>query len=265
MKFYRSKIILLTYLVLIAIIISLPTVYILRERQMDTFIATQYKLSPVKQSSNIKIGVIGDSWVAGKKLDLSISNELKSSGINAEVVSIGHSGAKSREIFRDLLSSSSNLYSSNSLLLDDNIYFLVVVAGVNDAAGHIGKDFYTHHIKNIVSVANSYSKFPIVVELPEFDIEKSADSYPSMAKHYLYQVLFDGGKTDIISDYRNSLKTSLDATKLNYKLIPFDPIVKNYSDSINLYANPWHLNEEGYKLLGTYIGKSIVVECQNRL
>lgn len=260
MKFYKTKKFLLVCLSLIVIIISLLTVYIFRDRQMDVFNVAQYKSLPIKQSPNIKIGLIGDSWVSGKKLDQAIIDELKSSGINAQIVSIGHPGAKSKEIFRDLFSDNSSPYSSNSLLLDDDISFLVIVAGVNDAAGHIGKDFYAHHMKNIVLATNSRSKLPIIVELPEFGIETQTGNYPSIAKHYLYQLLFDDGKTDIISEYRSTLKTDLETSGLEYKLISFDPIARNYSDEINLYANPWHLNEEGCKRLGAYIGKCIVVE-----
>jgi len=227
---------------------------------MDKFNVVQCKSSPMKLSSNVKIGVIGDSWVSGKKLDKAIIDELKSSGINADVVSIGQPGAKSRQIFRNLLLDSSKPYSSNSLLLDDGVSFIVVSAGVNDAAGHIGKDFYAQHMQDIVSAANSHSKFPIIVELPEFGIEEPSDSYKSELKHDLYRIIFDGGKTDIISDYRSALKTKLGTTELNYKIITFDPIVKDYSSSIDQYQNPWHLTEEGYNRLGTYIGKSIVIE-----
>lgn len=262
MKPFKLKKLLLIIISLIVVGISLSAIYIMGDRHIDTFQAIQHKPSLSNYFSSIKIGIIGDSWVSGKKLDQAIIDELKSSGIKADVVSIGQPGAKSKQIFRNLLSDSSNPYSSNSLLIDDSISFIVVCAGVNDAAGHIGKDFYAQHMQNIVLETNSCSKFPIIVELPEFGIEKPADSYTSELKHDLYRALFDGGKTDIISDYRNALKAKLDTTKLNYKLVPFDPIVKDYSNSLNQYENPWHLTEKGYNRLGTYIGKSIITEYQ---
>ena len=246
-------------LVSIFIVVIVALEYTIKDRHMDIVNVT-YAPSQTKQLSQVKIGVIGDSWVYGKKLDRSITDKLHSLGVDVSVVSFGHPGANSRQILRDLLSDNSNPYSSHALLLDSDVSFLAIVAGVNDATGHMGKEFYTQHIKDIVSVVDSYSKIPIIVELPEFNIEETSGSYPSIAKHEIYKILFDDGKTDVISDYRDSLKTSLDESKLNYKLIPFTPIAEDYSASINLYSSPWHLNEEGSKRLGAYIGESISVE-----
>ena len=210
----------------------------------------------------IKVGVIGDSWVSYKHLDSSIIGSLKSLGVNADIISFGHPGAKSKNIFLDMISEN-NLYSSNSLLRDKDIRYIVVVAGVNDAVCHMGKDFYTHHMINIVSVINSHEKLPIIVEVPEFGIEDIKEGFLSTIKHFISKVLFDIGKTDIVSDYRKSLKTKLGEQKLNYIILPFDPVVKDYSTNKYLYENPSHLNKEGYKQLGSYIGQSIATKCLN--
>lgn len=260
MKFNLKKVVLTCISVSVLIIVLILIAYIMKERHMDAPQITQQdqqKPPSLNQSSNIKIGIIGDSWVSGKKLDQSISDELKSSGINAEIISFGHPGAKSKQIYEDLISDSTAPYSSNSLLLDNDIQYIVVIAGVNDSACHIGKDFYTCYMTNIVSEINSHAKFPVIVELPEFGIKDQKEGFLSASKHFIFKELFDNGKTDVIADYRNALKAELNKCQLNYTIIPFEPVISDYSSNIDLYANPSHLSKEGCYKLGSYIGQSI--------
>lgn len=143
------------------------------------------------------------------------------------------------------------------MLADADVDFIVVIAGVNDTAGHIGKDFYVHHMLNIITAINASNKYPIVVEVPEFGIEEK-EAFLSTLKHGLYRYLFDGGKIDVISDYRNALKGVLSNTQLKYSLIPFDGVSSDYSSNTDIYSNAFHLNTKGNELFGAVIGESIV-------
>lgn len=212
--------------------------------------------------------MIGDSWVAGKKLDHAIEESMIASGIPAEVVSSGHPGAKSRQIYRDLLNSKqSDPYSSSKILMDKDVDFLVVVAGVNDTAGHVGKEFYAHHMVLIIQAALDRGMFPVVVEVPEYGIEKTpAVGLLSLAKRAIYLRLFDNGKVDVISDYRKVFRDSMPpAIREKVTLVEFSSIVHDYNNKKTLYANPSHLNRDGYDKLGKLIAKRIQESYNNAM
>jgi len=201
------------------------------------------------------IGIIGDSWADWKKLDNSIIETFKSRSVNINVSSYGLTGATSQMIYEALISDGS---ISNKMLHNPDIYNIVVVAGVNDSYGHRGKAFYAKNMLSIVRTINDYSKHPIIIELPEYNIEQKPKKLKSVFKQAVFRILLDGCKTDVIADYRNALKLSLETSKMLYTLLPFDPIATEYQTSKNLYNDPWHLNTEGNTLLGSYIAESII-------
>jgi hypothetical protein len=228
-----------------------------------------YRIVPIRQTpsnwfTHVKVGIIGDSWVAGKKLDELLKNRLMEMGLNAEVVSSGHPGAKSRQIYRDLFADEGKLYSTKSLLLDDDLDYLVIIGGVNDTIGHIGPDNYAHHMLGIIKAAQERSVQPLVVEVPEYGIEcTSAPSIITYCKRILFRYLFDGGKLNVIDDYRKELL--LQITKLAYPVtvIHFNNVVRDYASSTNLYLNPSHLNQEGNSALASLIAGE-VIELHNK-
>lgn len=248
--------------------IGLSTVYIIEDTSFDHPNSIQKRAVPDNWAKHIKIGVIGDSWVAGEKLDRAILESMLASGIPAEVVSSGHPGAKSRQIYRDLLNNKqSDPYSSNKILMDDNVDFLVVVAGVNDTAGHIGKDFYAHHMVLLIQAALDRGMFPVVVEVPEYGIEATPTvDLLSWAKRGIYLRLFDNGKVDVILDYRKALRDSIPATiRVKVTFVEFAEIAHDYDSKKTLYANPSHLNRDGYEKLGRVIAKRIQESYNNAM
>ncbi|HNK04668.1 MAG TPA: SGNH/GDSL hydrolase family protein [Accumulibacter sp.] len=254
-------------ILLAAISTVLVLLYIRNDRTFDTLPNLPQRSLNDSWAEQTKVAVIGDSWVAGQKLDQAIRDSLKSAGIDAEVVSSGHPGAKSRQILRDLIASKSEPYSSRSLLDDQEIDYLVVLAGVNDTAGHIGADFYAHHMFSIIKLAQSQGVFPIVVEVPEYGIEDTpSEGILSYTKRLLYKALFDNMRENVITAYRHALKTKLDELgEETFAVVSFGPVVADYSDSKDLYANPSHLNKSGYIKLGKHIGKTIAGAHNKRM
>ena len=95
--------------------------YIRKGRSFDDAADIAAHALPDDWAENIKIGVIGDSWVAGQKLDQPIKQALLASGVEVEVVSSGQPGSKSRQIYRNLLASKQDKYSSSDILLDEDV------------------------------------------------------------------------------------------------------------------------------------------------
>jgi lysophospholipase L1-like esterase len=246
-----------TLLVLIVFAVCIGTaigVFIKVDRSFDQLPHITHRAIPLNWATNIKIGVIGDSWVSGKKLDGSIAEGLRNAGIEAEVVSSGQPGANSRRIYRNMFLSESKPYCSSYIVMDEDVDYLVVIAGVNDTIGHIGKEFYAHHIFCIVRAAQERGIHSVVLEVPEYGIEYAAEGFTSSGKHLIYKVLFDGMKDDVISDYREALQYELrNEIHDNVTMVHF----WSYVEKRELYANPTHLNAEGSQELGTLIAENI--------
>jgi lysophospholipase L1-like esterase len=237
--------------------------YVFREHSFDDYRSVPSRQLPMDWFAHVKVGIIGDSWVAGKKLDDPLRQRLLDLGLNVEVVSSGHPGAKSRQLYRDLFADQTNPESSKALLLDDDLDYLVVIAGVNDTAGHIGRDFYAHHMLGIIQAAQERAVQPLVVEVPEYGIECPPPMGLSWCKRLLFLYLFDGGKVDVIEDYRRELSAQLPKLAKPVTVIQFKSVARDYASSTNLYANPSHLNKQGNVALASLIAQE-VIELHNK-
>ncbi|AQQ09862.1 hypothetical protein L21SP3_01681 [Sedimentisphaera cyanobacteriorum] len=257
-KLLKKALLLVVATGLIGLIIC--AVYIHKDTSLDSLSEIPARATSSGLSGQLKIGVIGDSWVARQKLDYAIESTVAESGFETVVLSSGHPGAKSRQIYRNLFLESGNKNSSNALFMDDDLDYLVVVAGVNDSAGHIGKAFYSHHMLLIVQAALARGIKPVIVEVPEYGIEDTPSvGLLSWVKRSIYLWLFDGGKVDVIREYRKALQEELQASGIDDKvfLVRFSSIANDYNASKDLYANSSHLNHDGYSKLGKLIADSI--------
>lgn len=233
--------------------------YVFSEHSFEDYVSIPTRQRPLDWSSHVKIGIIGDSWVEGKDLDVSVRKLLAAKGLNAEVVSMGHSGVKSRQLYRDLLADSTTQYSSNELLMDDDLDYLVVVAGVNDTAGYIGKDFYAHHMLGIIKAAQDRGVETLCIEVPDYGIESLPFAgVSSWGKQLVFRYLFDGGKVNVIEDYRSELLARLGTLAKPVTVISFDPNIWHYELKSNLYVNPSHLNQKGCDALSSLIADALI-------
>lgn len=259
-KYKLLKKILLVVLSAGLVSLILCLVYIQSDTSLDSPEIVTRQTPSSELPNQIKIGVIGDSWVAGQKLDRAIEQTIAASGFKTVVLSSGHPGAKSRQIYRNLFVEKVVKNSSNALFMDENLDYLVVVAGVNDSAGHIGKKFYAHHMFLIVQAALDRGIKPVIVEVPEYGIEDIPSvGLLSWGKRCIYLWLFDKGDVDVIKEYRNALREKIQSSDIKDKalLVDFSPITDDYNTSKNLYSNPSHLNRDGYSKLGKLIAQSI--------
>ncbi len=88
----------------------------------------------------------------------------------------------------------------------------------------------------------------------------------SYAKRLIFHTFFDGGERDVNLGYREALKDSLTPAMLeDMSIVSFSSLIKHYSEHMEIYANPVHLNREGYQKLGHMIAGSIMSAHKNRL
>lgn len=253
MKNKKLKIFIYSAILLIVISIVSVALYIYKDREFLTYTES---VNPIELNDDtVKIGIIGDSWVASEKLDTQIKSQLTKQGVDADVISSGHPGANSKKILNNLISEQGD-FSSNYILLDEDVKYIVIIAGVNDTAGHMGKDFYSHHVSEITRIINESGKIPIILEVPEYGIEEP-EAFKSALKHNIYKYLFDNGNADVIESYRDQLSEKLKSSNLTYKIIPFPPVIEDYHQSLELYQDPHHLNESGNEILAEYIASEL--------
>jgi hypothetical protein len=219
-----------------------------------------YQVNEINQDTTLTVGIIGDSWVAGKKLDSLLHQELLKNGLNNKIVSSGHPGAKSKLIYQNLFENNEDEHSSK-FIIEDKPDYCIVIAGVNDAGSQIGKKYYAFHMIQIINTLLHYEIKPIIVSLPEFDVEKTIDDMNILSKtrNIISAKINNAGKIDNISTYRNFLTSELSKNNLTDSiiLIDFDKVCPDYSNCKDYYANPSHLSKLGNKKLCKIIANEL--------
>jgi hypothetical protein len=143
--------------------------------------------------------------------------------------------------------------------MDSSINYMVIIAGVKDTVGHIGKDFYSHHMLMIIDAIQSRGIHVVVVEVPEYNIENTpAEGFLSYMKRLIYRILFDDFQHNVIKEYRDDLRQQITLGRtVNMTWVSFDPIAENYDQHKDLYNGAAHLNKRGNQFLGELIAENI--------
>ncbi|MBB4808074.1 lysophospholipase L1-like esterase [Chryseobacterium defluvii] len=212
------------------------------------------------KKENLKIGIIGDSWVVRQRLDSLLEQKLLDRKIVAEVFASGNPGAKTKLIYENLFKEGNEDFSSKSIIERQPDY-CIIIAGVNDAAMDLGPDFYSHHMMLIIKTLLHYNIKPVVVSLPEFGIEENFQKKNIISKlsNKTADVFLNGGEEFTINDYRAALLKDLYDNKLDNKIIllNFDTVCRDYSNNKNLYSDPLHLNKEGYQKFSEFLAENL--------
>jgi len=207
---------------------------------------------PVDKDATLTIGIIGDSWVWGGKLDSLLHNGLLEKGFKNKIISSGNPGAKSKLINQNLFDENGNDYSSK-FVIENNPDYCIVIAGVNDAASQIGGHFYSYHMSLIIKTLLHYKIKPIIVSCPEFGIKETIDKMNFLSKNRnIISAYFNNkGEIDNIKTYRKILADELDSENLKDSiiLIDFDNVCRDYNQCLDLYSNSSHMSKNGNKIL----------------
>lgn len=207
------------------------------------------------------IALIGDSWIAGEKLDAHIVKALKGYGWEIELASFGHSGARSKRIYQNLFLESGSLSSKEVLFGDKPFDFVVILAGVNDSVGYFGANFYVHHMGLIVDAIIKRGSIPVIIELPEYGIEQTDFYNPVRClRSWLFRHLFNDGVVDVILEYRRVLSHYLEEEirTESYLFVDFNTVSTDYTKTPSIYKGDLiHLNESGNIVLSNAISHQI--------
>jgi hypothetical protein len=247
-------------ILIIVIILAIATTYYLINRWSYAK-AHDFTIEKKHATDTLSIGIIGDSWVAGQKLDSILHNALLKDGYTLnKIVSSGEGGANSELIYSNMFLDRSEPFSSNKVFYS-NLKYCVVIAGVNDAIGQYGGAFYTHHVILIIKSLLKDNIRPVVVMLPEFGIQEAENEFNIFKRdrNIIFGHFTGNGFSTTIRDYRKMLSAELDKQHLTDSIVKvnFDSVIMNYQSNKRYYRNPPHLNVAGNQLFGKYIVKCI--------
>ncbi|SHM87198.1 Lysophospholipase L1 [Chryseobacterium carnipullorum] len=221
----------------------------------------EYFPSDTKPETGLQIGIIGDSWVVRQNLDSLLEKKLLDKGIQTEIYSSGNPGAKTKRIYENLFKENVEEFSSRKVI-EKKPDYCIVIAGVNDAATHVGPDFYAHHMMMIIKTLLHYNIKPVVVSLPEFGIEENFKNKNiiSSLSNKSAELFLNGGAEFKIQEYRKALLENVKHNGLDKKVVilNFDEVTVNFDKDRNLYADPLHLNKQGYQKFSEFLAKGIV-------
>ena len=147
--------------------------------------------------------------------------------------------------------------------------YCIISAGINDSNLKLGCDFYQHHIMLIVDFLLRNEIVPIIIEIPDYNIEKVYSESSLMQKilrHFSMAVT--GSSLDCRNENRQALNYIIEHNNYTNKVIILKERQWNptgYEDMRHIYKKDGiHLNHKGYELLDSYIIQSIIKDYHHK-
>ncbi|WP_298494888.1 SGNH/GDSL hydrolase family protein [uncultured Algibacter sp.] len=228
-----------------------------------SFAKTQpyFQINKTTQDNVLTVGIIGDSWVAGNKLDSMLHEKLLKKGQSNRIISSGKSSARSKLIYQNLFKNN-DIEHSSKFIIESQPEYCIVIAGVNDKASRAGKNYYSFHVIQIIKTLLHYKIKPVVVSLPEFDVVKTIDDMNFLFKTrtYISAKINNDAETDNIKTYRAFLNSELQRTNLSDSviLIDFNKVCPDYLKCKGLYKDSAHLSKLGNEKLTEVIASELI-------
>jgi hypothetical protein len=196
----------------------------------------------------IEVGVAGDSWAAGQKLDGGIGWALRAAGLDPRVRSRGLPGARSRRVRAEL----ERELMTGGLLTPRWVAArprgcLVIASGVNDAFGHVGPADYARQVAGMVQLGLARELTVAVVRIPYVNlVDRRWDRGRPL--RWLRRWALDGGDRGpgLIDRYNNEL----DGLVAPAALLVDPPLGDLLGDGL-------HLTPLAYVRLGYRIGEAL--------
>lgn len=212
-------------------------------------------------SDTLRIAYIGDSWAfIHKNHHCQIATILEDTLCRpVKVYSYGICGLTSKEIYE-------NLFDNSDLkhFMQKRCYkYCVISAGINDTYKKMSASYYQHSICAVIQFLLSNNIRPIILEIPDYDINK-AYKRQRTSRRMLRQIsmFFNNTPLDCKQLYREALNEMIQKfgytdkiSIIRYKTWNFNGV----KDIKTMYVSDgMHLNEYGYSVLDSVIAKEIL-------
>lgn len=139
----------------------------------------------------LAVYIIGDSWVAGNKMQKGFSDAAHSLGIDAVIYSRGISGGRTNDIAELLQPTFADAAQRDR----GRRKILVIEGGINDKIANLGPDYYSSNVRLMVQAAVRCGYAPVVLTIPPFDKYGPTRSVLDITRWRAYALL-SGDRTD---------------------------------------------------------------------
>ena len=216
---------------------------------------------PAKQSDDtLRVLFIGDSWAAYHQVHDSILAMMLSSSIYKPCVvkSIGNVGAKSKEVYE-------RLFSSTKPFILEHPDYCIISAGINDAVAKMGVDYYTSNYMNLLDFLISQEIVPIVLDIPDVDYYAvfSRETLVEKFRHRMSAVVNSVGDFSFLT-YRKALTDKLESSEKGDSIIYIKASKWISSGTKYFLEDGIHLNDKGYQLLDSCLSDQIRISIQKQ-
>lgn len=214
----------------------------------------------------IRVAYIGDSWAFfhrpyDEKITDSLSRKMNRP---AKVTSFGYCGRSSKEIYWYLFDD-----PELTSFISKGYDYCFVAVGINDANKKMSPNYYKQSMAYIIQFLLANQITPIILEIPDYDIEKMyRNEIPSRKLLRPFSRFVTGTPINCKEEFRQALNDLLEEKKYGEKV----QVIRYKSwnnrsieDLRNYYQDDGiHLNEKGYAKLDSCIIETCVIIHQTR-
>ena len=214
----------------------------------------------------IRVAYIGDSWAFyhqpyDEKITDSLSRKLNRP---AKVTSFGCCGRTSKEIYWYLFDN-----PELAAFMSKGYDYCFFAAGINDANKKMSVNYYKRSMAFIIQFMLANQITPIILEIPDYDIEKCYKvQIPSRKLLRPFSRFVTGTPINCKNEYRQALNDLFVEKQYGDKvqIVRYKDWNDNYAEDQKNYYNGdgIHLNEKGYAKLDSCIIETCVIIHQTR-
>ena len=214
----------------------------------------------------IRVAYIGDSWAFFHHPYDQRMTDCLSSKLNhpAKVTSLGFCGRSSKEIYW-------YLFEDPELVpfMSKGYDYCFVAVGINDTNKKMNPNYYKHSMACIIQFMLANQITPIILEIPDYDIEKMYRwEIPSRKLLRPFSRFVTGSPVNCKKEFRQALNDLFAEKQYGDKvqIVRYKDWNDNYAEDLKNYYNGdgIHLNEKGYAKLDSCIIEICVKIHQTR-
>ena len=247
-------------LIFIAVCICISLAYKMYKYYAPPQIREPYQMNSTGDDT-LRIAYIGDSWAFFHKEYNSIIEHFLCDSLHRPVMvhSFGICGFTSKEIYE-------SMHDDNEFkdFLEQHKYnYCFISAGINDTYKKMSISYYQNSIDGIIKLLLANQIRPIIMEIPDYDIQKAYKWQTADKKALRRLSMFINNKPlDCKQLFRDALDELIQEKGYADKVstIRYQSWNNEYLNDLNtLYLRDgMHLNEEGYAKLDSVIAHTII-------
>lgn len=238
--------------------------------EIDKFSIEKEKIPFTLLSGNdttLTIGIIGDSWIAGNKLDTILKEELYKKRRSCKIVSSGQWGATTKNVYQNLFKDTVEEYSSKKVLLAKPDY-CCISSGINDIGSKMGPFFYSGHLLLIIKLLRNYKIKPVIIIFPGMEINANfKEGVFKKIKSAVRNIFSQSEGINNADDYKAAFMNELNKSGYKDSVLIIDMAFaeneKEYVNFSNLSIKPYHLTAGGNRRLANKIAAVIITDHQS--